>query len=160
MTELSLDSLDARLRHLEDIQDIKTLRMLYHRYINEEQFGQVVSLYTPDARLDFGPIAKAQGTAQIDAMYRSLPDNVEIVKQFIHNHLVEVHGDEAVGLAYLDARYGNKGESLLVGARFEEKYRRTAEGWRISETIVRVWFAAPVEPGWMIADNSRIQPWK
>lgn len=160
MTEPSLASLDARVRHLEDIQDIKTLRMLYHRYINEEQFDKVVSLYTPDARLDFGPIAKAQGTAQIDAMYRALPSNVEIVKQFIHNHLVEVHGDEASGIAYLDARYGNKGESLLVAARFEEKYRRTHAGWRISETIVTVWFAAPVEPGWMIAENSRIQPWK
>ena len=160
MTEPTLASLDQRVRHLEDIHAIKTLRMLYHRYINEEEFDRVVSLYTPDARLDFGPIAKAAGTAQIDAMYRSLPDNVEIVKQFIHNHLVEVHGDEAVGLAYLDARYGNKGESLLVAARFEEKYRRTADGWRISETIVTVYFAAPVQPGWMIPDNSRIAPWK
>lgn len=160
MSELSLKSLDTRLRHLEDIQEIKRLRMMYHRYINEEQFDRVASLYTPDAHLDFGPIARADGTAQIDAMYRSLPANVEIVKQFIHNHLVEVHGDEATGLAYLDARYGKEGESLMVAARFEEKYRRTADGWKISETIVRVWFAAPVEPGWMIADNSRIQPWK
>lgn len=163
MTALSLEALDRlenidrRLRLLEDIEAIRALRMRYHYCINEQEWGGIVGLYTDDAYVAIGTVMSARGTAAIDTFYRNLPDKVEIVKQFIHNHMVEVRGDEAEGISYLDARYGDEGQSLLVAGRFKEKYRRTAEGWKISETLVEIYFAAPVEPGWMIADNNRIK---
>ena len=158
--ELSLESLDKRLRLLEDIEEIRNLRKRYHVFINEEQFGRVAELYTADANVVLDSVGHARGTAEIDALYRKIPENADIVRQFIHNHVVEVDGDTARGLSYLDARYGKDGESLLVAARFEETYARQAEGWLISETLVTIYFAAPVAPGWGIADNKRIGAWE
>ena len=61
---------------------------------------------------------------------------------------VDVDGDEASAFAYLDARYGQDGQSLIVAARYDEKYRRTAQGWRISWTYIDVIFSVPVQLGW------------
>lgn len=160
MSELTLESLHQRLRLLEDIEAIRDLRKRYHYFINEEQFGRIAELYTADANVVLDTVGSARGTAAIDALYRKIPDNADIVRQFIHNHLVEVDGDTAKGISYLDARYGKDGESLLVAARFEETYTREAQGWLISETLVKIYFAAPVTPGWGIVDNKRIGAWE
>jgi ketosteroid isomerase-like protein len=157
MTALTLESLDRRLRLLEDIEAIRDLRMRYHFCINEQQWGGIVDLYTDDAHVAIAPVVDVRGKEAIDRFYRALPDHVDIVKQFIHNHMVEVRGDVAEGVSYLDARYGGDGQSLLVAGRFKELYRRTDAGWKISETLVELFFSAPVEPGWMIADNNRIK---
>ncbi len=158
MSALNLESLDRRLRLLEDIEAIRDLRMRYHYCINEGEWGGVVDLYTEDAHVAIPPVVDVIGKEAIDRFYRTLPDNVDIVKQFIHNHMVEVRGDEAEGVSYLDARYGGDGKSLLVAGRFKERYRRVGDGWKISETLVELFFSAPVEPGWMIADNNQIKP--
>ena len=71
-----------------------------------------------------------------------------MIKQFIHSHQIDVDGDEASAFAYLDARYGQDGTSLIVAARYDEKYRRTARGWRISWTYIDVIFSVPVQLGW------------
>lgn len=68
-----------------------------------------------------------------------------LIKQFIHSHQADVQGDEATAFAYLDARYGGSGQSLMAAARYDEKYRRTVEGWRITWTYVDVIFSVPVE---------------
>jgi ketosteroid isomerase-like protein len=140
-------SIEARLQRIEDLEDIRRLRMDYHRYVNTRTFKEAAILYTEDAFVDFGE-AQARGRAEIAALYDRYNDQLDTIKQYPANHIVDLDGDEATGNAYVDARYAYDGHSIIACAMYDEKYRRTPEGWRISEMIVTIHFARPVQQGW------------
>ena len=109
-----------RLQRIEDLEEIRTLRMTYHYFINEGMFDRVSELFTEDGALDFGYIARASGREEIAQTFLKLPNNAQFVKQYIHNHIVKVDGDQATGVCYLDARYAQEGESLIVAAKHDQ----------------------------------------
>jgi hypothetical protein len=59
-----------------------------------------------------------------------------------------VDGDKASAFAYIEARYAQDGQSLMVAGRYDETYVRTPKGWRITYTYAKVDFAVPVQVGW------------
>ena len=144
-------TLEDRIRRLEDIEEIRRLRNMYHYFVNEQQPERFREIYTADAVLEFDRHMKMVGLDAIVEAMTNVPERT-LIKQFIHSHQVDVDGDEASGFAYLDARYGQDGHSLIVAARYDETYRRTPEGWRISRTSIDVDFSVPVQQGW--ADTS------
>jgi ketosteroid isomerase-like protein len=150
--------LDARLRRLEDIEEIRRLRMSYHHLINEGRAEEVAGLYTDDAYVEYEGVVIARGRAEFGRAIPGLSRRLTFIKQFMANHMVEVDGDTATGVAYLDARYAHEGQSIMATARFTETYRRTAAGWRISEMICRTYFNVPIEQGWAGAGLQNFVP--
>jgi ketosteroid isomerase-like protein len=140
-------TLEDRIRRLEDIEEIRRLRNMYHYFINERQPERFREIYTDDAVLQFDKHMTIEGIDPIVKALGNVPERT-LIKQFIHSHQVDVDGDEASAFAYLDARYGQDGQSLIVAARYDEKYRRTPAGWRISWTYIEVIFSVPVQVGW------------
>ena len=151
-------SLEERIRRLEDIEEIRLLRMRYHYNTNEGHFDRMVELFTDDAHVDFGYIATARGRKEVHELFLRIPNHLKLVKQFIHNHMVEVDGDHATGISYLDARYSQDGESVMVAARFDEEYSRTPAGWRISRCFVEVFFSVPITKGWAGDQLNYVKP--
>ncbi len=140
-------TLEDRIRRLEDIEEIRRLRNMYHYFTNERMPGRFSEIYTDDAVLKFDEHMTIEGVDAIVEVMANVPERT-LIKQFIHSHQVDVHGNDASGFAYLDARYGQDGQSLIVAARYDEEYRRTSEGWRISRTDIDVIFSVPVQLGW------------
>ena len=124
-------TLEDRIRRLEDIEEIRRLRNMYHYFSNERQPERFREIYTDDAVPQFDKHMTIDGLEAIVTALGNVPART-MIKQFIHSHQIDVDGDEASAFAYLDARYGQDGTSLIVAARYDEKYRRTARGWRIS----------------------------
>src|SRR5271156_6309696 len=158
MDDARLEALDKRIQALEDMEAIRRLRMMYHHFTNEGMFDQISSLFTDDGKLDFGYVAKAQGREEIHEVFLRVPRNLDLVKQFIHNHIVDVDGDAAMGISYLDARYAQDGESVMVSGKFTEAYRRTEDGWKISEMVVHIYFSTPIPVGWAGDRLSYVKP--
>jgi ketosteroid isomerase-like protein len=140
--------LRLRVQVLEDIEAIRMLRMKYHYIINEGLFSRAAEIYTEDAYVVWSTAGTARGHEQIVALFETMPNQADFVKHFVSNPMVEVRGDEATGLAYVDARYAAGGESSMIAGKYEERYRRTEEGWRISETILDTYFKATLQEGW------------
>jgi hypothetical protein len=83
-----------------------------------------VDLFTDDGELEFGPLGKARGREPIMAFFKKLGPassppsgsahgpHFSFVKQYIHNHVVEVSGDRATGFSYLGGQAHNQRRSL------------------------------------------------
>lgn len=140
-------TLEERVRRLEDIEEIRRLRNMYHYFMNERLPDRFREIYTDDAVLKFDEHMEIEGIDAIVTALGNVPDRT-LIKQFIHSHQIDVDKDEASAFAYLDARYGQDGQSLIVAARYDEKYRRTPQGWRICRTDIDVIFSVPVQKGW------------
>jgi ketosteroid isomerase-like protein len=152
-----LAKVEARLQLLEDREEIRALRMRYHRCVNERIFKEAADIHTEDALVDFAGQAVARGREEIAKLYDYLNSNVGIIRQFPANHVIEVNGDEATGNAIVDARYSQDGKSIIAAAGYDEKYRRTPQGWKISEMIVSIYFSVPVQQGWAGEDIQQIR---
>lgn len=57
---------------------------------------------------------------------------------FVGNHRVELAGDEATGEAYCIAHHLTGTDDFVMHIRYEDRYRRTAEGWRIAQRDLRL----------------------
>ena len=62
--------------------------------------------------------------------------------------MIEVDGDSATSVCYLDADSVNlqTGKRSLVGGRYEDRFVRTADGWRIAERRIVIDYASTL-PG-------------
>ncbi len=152
-----MSDIEARLRRIEDLEEIRALRIRYHRCVNERIFKEAVDIHTEDALVDFAGQAIARGHEEIAKLYDYLNTNVGIIRQFPSNHDIRIDGDEATGNALVDARYSQDGKSIIAAASYDEKYRRTEKGWKISEMLVKIHFSVPVQEGWAGVEIDQIR---
>ncbi|MGH8012088.1 MAG: nuclear transport factor 2 family protein [Candidatus Binataceae bacterium] len=167
--ETRVAQLEAQVRELKDRELIRDLRYRYHEYVNESKGADIAELFTEDGTIDFGHLGKANGRDQIARFFRGIrqlsPEQqleavprITWVKQFIHNHVVEVHGDHAHGFAYLEAKPIFNGEAYLVAARYDDEYVRREAGWKFSKMSLVPYFMVPLREGWAQRDRLKMRP--
>jgi ketosteroid isomerase-like protein len=142
-------TLEDRIQRLEDIEAIRRLRNRYHACLNEGRYDQCRSLFTDDAVVELGYLARYEGIEAIDRGFRAMGERERFfIKQFIHSHDVEVAGDTATGTSYLEARYGRYGVSYVVAGRYDDVYARVSAGWKFRSMIAELFYTVPNAVGW------------
>ena len=159
-SETRLARMEARLQELEDREAIRTLRCRYHECINEGRFAAIPDLFSEDAELDFAHLGKGKGRREIAAFFGATvgsgsgPAEAEEkprlyrVKQFIHNHVVEISGDSGTGYAYLFATPVYAGEAYVVAARYDDEYVRRDGRWLFRVMRLTPYYMVPLKEGW------------
>lgn len=154
-----LAALEARIRRLEDIEAIRTLRNAYHSALNDGRYADVVGLFTDDAKVVLGYLASYEGRDAIDKGFCGMGERERFfIKQYIHSHDVTVEGDRGTGRSYLEARYGRYGVSWLVAGRYDDIYARVDGRWRFKEMIADLYYTVPLGVGWMADEKHYLRP--
>ncbi len=152
-------TLEQRIRRLEDIEDIRRLRNRYHACLNERRFDQTRALFTDDAIVELGYLARYEGIDAIDRGFRAMGERDRFfIKQFIHGHDVEVNGDSGTGTSYLEARYGRYGVSYVVAGRYDDVYARVNGVWKFKEMIAELFYTVPNGVGWTGDEMHYLRP--
>jgi hypothetical protein len=129
-----------------DLADVLELRSLVDRYATwaDRRVGAAVAgLFEPDGRLVLhrdGEAAPATsevvGHAALEAAIGYL-DRYDATTHFVGQHLVDLDGDDATGVAYCLAHHlGYEGEptrTRVDSIRYLDRYRRHPDGWRFAE---------------------------
>ena len=154
MTEIEqrLATLEAAVRRLSDIEEIRALRLRYHEYVNTNRPADIPDLFTEDAELDFGYLGRTRGRQKITKFFAALPVLLDFVKQFIHNHAIEVDGDRATGVSYLEAKSVSRGLAYRVAGRYDDVCVRAPAGWRFSSMKFEPYFTVPFDQSWAQGD--------
>lgn len=159
--EARVRELEAKVQELADREAIRDLRYRYHEYINDARFGEIADLFSDDGEVNFGHLGTAHGREEINRFFGGLRPHtsdggaardwrprLSRVRQFIHNHVVEVQGDTARGFAYLEAKPVYKGESYVVAARYDDDYVRQNGRWKFKRMALTPYFMVPLKEGW------------
>jgi len=120
------ESLERRLREIEDREAIRELPLRYCDCVWRRDADGVGALYTEDGRfdlgLDSGPI---EGRAAISAFLRqSFSEGGPW--PFIHNHVFDINGDRARGRCSFEVRAGD----FISFGFYEDEYAREGAKWR------------------------------
>jgi ketosteroid isomerase-like protein len=159
MTEATDMTLEQRIRRLEDIEAIRRLRNRYHASLNEARYEDCRPLFTDDAVVELGYLARYEGIDAIDRGFRAMGERDRFfIKQFIHSHDVDVEGDTGTGTSYLEARYGRFGVSYVVAGRYDDVYVRVDGVWKFRAMIAELFYTVPNAVGWTGDEMHYLRP--
>lgn len=125
---------------MSDIDEIKQLKYRYLRALDTKHWDEFAATLTEDVSGDYGESLGAEHTfsdreSLVDFMRTSLGPAI-ITEHRVSHPEITVDGDAASGVWYLQDRViAPDFNFMLIGAAFyRDRYRRTADGWKICTT--------------------------
>ena len=123
-----------------DIEDIQRVKYRYLRALDTKHWDEFADTLTEDVIGDYGESLGethhfTDRATLVEFMRTSMPAEVITDHRVTHPE-IDVDGDEATAIWYLqDKVIVPKFDFMLIGAGFyRDRYRRTADGWKISVT--------------------------
>lgn len=133
----------STLQDVVDRFEIETLRAEVTDAVMMRHFERFASLFTTDAVVRWPHIGKEfAGSAEIRAGIEWGQGLWEFFVQNVHPGIIRLDGDSAVGRVYIQ-EFGRMrdGGSHLNHAVYHDRYRRTPDGWKVSERLYEVRYA-------------------
>lgn len=138
---------DRALLLLLDVREIEQLKHRYFRALDSKDWDVFADCLAPDVVADYGGLAFGDRDELTAYMRANLGPGMITLHQ-AHHPEIEVSGDLATGRWYLfDKVLVPAHDFALEGAAFyDDEYRRTPDGWRISRTGYRRTYEATFKP--------------
>lgn len=148
----------ARIRALEDREQIRELAATYCFLVDDGHFGELVErCFTEDACCDFrgagGGMSPSvsRGRAELRNFFAVVvPAALRDMAHTTHNHRIALDGDRAAGDCYFELTAVDRasGEAVVSAGRYLDRYRRTAGAWRFEARNAEIFFIAALKDGW------------
>lgn len=152
MSEMTLE---ARIQRLEDIEELKQLKIRYAAYCDDDYNADgLVPLFTESAIWDGGPMGRFEGHDALRTFFSSADQTVPFAIHHVTNPLIEVEGDRATGRWYLwqpctfGGSDGGTGDGLWMAAQYDDIYRREDGVCRFEHVVINLRMLSPYEAGW------------
>ncbi len=122
---------DGILAELADREAIRELVNQYAHQVWRNDIPAIAALFAEDGVMDTDTQGVIQGRDAIARDYkRLLADNV--FRPFVHNHIIDLDGNEATGTVYLDLRATVDGVDQLGAGFYNDQYARVDGEWKFS----------------------------
>lgn len=142
---------------VDDVEAICRLKYRYVRLLDTKQWDEFGECFAPDATADYAGLTFEGPAAVVDYMRANLGEGT-ITMHHVHSPEIDLDPadpDRATGRWYLhDKVIVEAFRFALEGAAFyEDRYVRTADGWRIAHTG----YARTYELTWSLDDTPSLK---
>jgi hypothetical protein len=130
MTEIESRQ-EARLRRLEDLEEIRQLFVDYGFFLDRGDYAAYAQLFSEDGELKLGPIGRAQGRQEIEAMMARV-GGAGASLHLITSPMVTLDGDQAAAqVMWTVINRAEDGTPFLgMVGHHEDELVREAGRWR------------------------------
>lgn len=157
--EARLAALEARVRTIDDIQEIEALVQRWNDSciggyggIQTHRVDEAVELFTEDGGIEAGDLTARGGAPsgrdelrEYLGAYQGDESLIPRVFQLTTNHVTHVDGDTATQTSDLVCAMIMKGEPVIFFGTYMNDFARTADGWRIKKIRMTPAFRVPVD---------------
>lgn len=144
--------LEARLTRLEDIEAIKQLKALYCEICDDDHNPErITTIFTDDGIWEGRGIGKAQGHAEIRALFGRFQQMIKFSQHMVMNPRIQVDGNAATGTWYFFGpfTFEENDQAKWQAARYQDDYVKVNGAWKIKHLRVRgPGMSADYESGW------------
>jgi hypothetical protein len=143
-------SIEQRLREIGDREEI---RELVSRYAHRVAHGvSPADLFAKDSgfivRRPGQPVAEMHGRATIERHFSSPARNPNPPLPMIHNNLIRIDGEEAIGLCSIELRGIEGGRSMIGSGYYEDRFCREDGLWKFALRDMTLIHWVPLQTGW------------
>ena len=149
------DAFDGKTaeQKLRETADREEIRELVSRYaLGIARGHQVGAFFTDDGvfiqRLPGEPPQQFSGRAEYEPMYQMVADSMRPIPM-IHNHLIDIDGDEARGQCAIELRMTADGKSMIGSGYYDDVYRRVDGRWRFAKRDATIFHMCDMKEGWV-----------
>jgi hypothetical protein len=151
------DGLERRLDRLDAIREIERLKIRYAEICDAGYSpAEIGELLTQDAVWDGGPsLGRYEGRDSICEFFGGASKRIVWALHYMVAPVVEVDSDlqGARGWWYLwqpcTVVTSDGPRATLITARYADRFRREADGWKFSEIAIDVQTESPLDEGWV-----------
>ena len=133
------------IRELADREAIRDLMYRYGRGVDSVNLEMVLSTFDDPSSLIIqsgsGPQERHEGRRAVEAFYQASAiynKTNRLIRHRYKNPLIEVAGDNATASVYWDEIREENNTLIQAGGTYFDKLRRTSEGWKFSERLIRL----------------------
>ncbi len=141
-------SSERDVRELADREAIRDLARRYAHHVWRKEVPETVELFTEDGEMDTGNAPVLRGRQAILDAYQGMLGDSQF-HPFVHNHIVDLSGDEATGTCYLDLRATQEGRSMIGSGYYEDHYARVDGVWKFRSRKLTLCYLVPITEGWV-----------
>jgi ketosteroid isomerase-like protein len=134
---LAIDTDEAKLRELLDKEAIRDLARRYAHCVWQKDVDGAIALFTDDAEMDTGDRPPIIGREALLESYAQMFATNDF-RPFVHNHVIELRGDEAEGTCYLDLRSVVDGVAMTGHGFYRDRYLRTGDQWKFTYRLLNM----------------------
>ena len=143
-SQQTLESLEKRLRLLEDKDAIMSLLNTYCMSADDHRWEDFGRCFLPDGVLGFEKWGDIVGQQKITAASSGAEDRFQGLQHSMTNMEIKVDGDEATCRCYLwfaaTMDTSKPHEYHAFGGPYKFNFKRTPEGWRIARMqLKKIW---------------------
>ena len=140
-------SIEAGVRELADREAIRDLARRYAHHVWRKEVPEAIGLFTEDGEMDTGDAPAIKGRAALLEAYQGMLGDAQL-QPFVHNHVIEVRGDDATGTCYLDLRASMEGRSMIGSGYYDDRYARVDGEWKFRSRKLTLCYLVPLSEGW------------
>ncbi|MEV0847808.1 nuclear transport factor 2 family protein [Streptomyces sp. NPDC049954] len=127
----------------QDTSEIIAVTVRYCWALDQRRFEDLAQVFTEECHADYGADHIMTSPQEIGGFFAKVVDarSVDRSQHLVTNHEVEVDGDTATSRCQYQSHYFTQTTAGTdvedVGGVYFDRLRRTDEGWRIAERVVR-----------------------
>ncbi len=161
-TDEAIARLERRLQAVEDREQIRNLVARYNWVMDDRDLAAIRDLFTEDVSVSSHDGAMgAHGRDEVVAMFQGRFEVLGPSLHWAHDHRVWLDEDDpdlATGLVSLHAEMTRFGTAAISAIRYQDVYRRGADGWRFSRRVLSFfYFLDPREYAEGLEDPLRVR---
>ena len=118
----------TQIQFLLDTEEIRDLARRYAHCVWQRDGEAAAALFAEDGVMDPGDRPALEGRAVIRETYVEIFAESEF-RPFVHNHVLDIHGDVATGTCYLDLKANVDGQLLVGWGYYDDDYIREDGQW-------------------------------
>jgi ketosteroid isomerase-like protein len=138
----NLAALEARLKRVEDRDEIRSLVARYCTIIDNRDMAALRGVFTPDVSFgSTGSSDKIEGRDAVVAYYQNRFNMMSVSNHFTHDQIIEFESDDlAHGHVNAHVEMILRGTPTLVALRYEDTYVRHEGSWKFKERITAFFY--------------------
>lgn len=140
------DSLEDRIRAIEDRDAIRELTARYCQLAVARRIEDVVDLFTEDGVMESGDTV-GKGREALLEIYRESLGSLRPIPT-VHNHVIDLDGDRATGFCQLELRTVEEGEAYTAAGHYEDRFERVDGAWKFAARKLVFYHRVPLSEGW------------
>lgn len=138
---------------MQELIDREEIKELVARYAHRIARGiSVADMYTDDGvfivRLPGQPVISVSGRESLNRIYSGDAEQSDNSLPMIHNFILEISGDEAIGVCSNELRRTENGKSMIGSGYYQDRFRRENGRWKFSSRDMTFAHWVPIQQGW------------
>ena len=139
-------SIEQRIQAIEDRTEIVELTARYCHLARTRDVEGIVGLFCEGGVMQAGDLVE-KGHVRLRAMYAGALDELGPMP-CVHNHTVEIDGDQATGRCSVEIRMLRGGEAITAAGHYEDEFRRVGARWKFARRNLVLYHQVPHRTGW------------